>query len=575
MKKINILIIFAVMIFYSNINAQVDCNTPLDSISTTIKYKPGTYNPPPPSDPPETPASSPPADGYKAIYWVHGMIGSSVSDPYVSGLKSWESASNWVDEKYYVKSQLVSYGDHQNTWENAYSRLADVINDSWNYGVNQKPAVKNQVDLPEKCFGIAHSFGTVTLRKASAVHDLEPINGIVSFTGPHGGSNLYKYVYPAYHGGYNLNGSESEDWKEFKSAIAQFGTDIATPPIKEKVIHSFIGKLAKFIGLFDTEEIIDNEFTDVIELVTPNIVYNLAPQSVRKLDPNGMGELGLNEQINGNADDSHRVAIAANIIENPDAHNSAAKIFYSGLHAVSDEPLWEAGSQNIQAVNYLEKNKNAYYAKYKLYKNLYEKKTSLFPFCWLGIVGTEVMYDPNPPLEDDYIIVCNYDPLNTPIPDGWVKNDWDEISHIRDVYYKGTKAFTKLNDYWEYICGARTYGYQESELGDCECETIGKDKKFVTENVPKESCKEWVNINDDIYLCEWKRYEGSYVQLKPYDGLLTVESQLAWNTAPGIKKVILDGSNHLTVRNDENTEFILKDIFDGNRGKFFYTKKKN
>ena len=564
------------MIFYANINAQVDCNTPLDSISTTINSKPGPYTPPPNSDPPETPPTSPPDDGYKAVYWVHGMIGSSNPHAYIAGLKSWINAANWARGDYYVKSQRVSYGDYQKSWSSAHWKLADEIYDSWNYGVGNEPPMKDQVDLPEKGFAIAHSFGTVTLRKAIADRDLEAIKGIVSFTGPHGGSNLYKYVYPAYHEGTNKDGSDSEDYKEFLSAIGQFASDIASAPVKEKVLHSFIWKIAKFVGVFKRDSIIQEIFADVAKRVAPNVIYSMAPQSVGVLDPNGMNGLKLNdnEQIIGDAEDSHRVAIAANIIENPDAHNSAAKIFYSGLHAVSSENDWEAGAHNIHGVKALEKNKNAYYAKYKLYKNLYEKKTSGFPLCFLGVVGTEVMYEPTPPLGDDYLIVCNGDPYAPPVPDGWVKNDWDDIANIRDLYYKGTKAFTKLNDYWEYICGARSYGKFESELGSCECATADFEHEFVNDNVLEESCKEVITIGEDTYLCEWKPNESNNVQLKPYDGLLTVDSELDWNTVSGIYKKIAEGSNHLSVRNDENTEDILTKLFDGKLGRFFRTKKK-
>jgi len=69
-------------------------------------------------------------------------------------------------------------------------------------------------------------------------------------------------------------------------------------------------------------------------------------------------------------------------------------------------------------------------------------------------------------------------------------------------------------------------------------------------------------------------YESSNVRLYPYDGLMPVETELAWDTDPNIYKKTYYGSNHLTIRNSLNTEDALQNLLDGKFGPFFRTKKK-
>ncbi len=560
------------------IQAQQPCNTPLDSLTKTIVIGDEVTTPVPPDDPPISPPTNPPDGGYKAIFWIHGMIGSTVPNSGEVGLKSWSVVAPWVDEHYYTKSQLITYADYQYSWITAYSKLKDQIIGTWNEphlvdGILEPP-VKDQIDLPEKSFAIAHSFGSVVIRKADTEDPLDGVKGIATFTGPHGGSKLAYYVYPAYNAGYDESGS-TELWDEFTSSLGKFASDIAAPPIEELYQESFIDKLSWIIGPFDTEEIIKKAANTIAKQLAPQIVKNLAPASVQVLKPDNMDNLGLNEQIVSDDEGSHRVAIAANITgddpaNNANTHNSAAKMFFSGLHSVTDAELFQAGKQNEIAVAELEKNKGRYSARYKLYKTLYEKKRSLFPLC---LFGTKVVFDPNPPLEDNYGYVCIGS--NYVIPDGWVDKKWKQVAKLRDMYSKGLSAFTKLNDYWEYVCGAREYNYEQSLLGSCECEDIKNETKTVTEDVYEQQCQDhFDNENHLFYECDWTPYKSSWVRLNPYDGLLTVDSQHNWNTDQDIRKVTFNDSNHLTIRNDDNTHDALTNLLDGTYGKFFRTAKK-
>lgn len=557
MKNTYKIITFVLMLFGINtlIYAKPNCDTlnvdfEVDTV-INIKFDEDLFN---------FTTSSPPEDELKAVYWVHGMNGN---------LKSWETAANVFEDRYKILSIRPEYGENQNTWSNAWHNLYDDINEDWNFGrIDENgsplPPTKDRVVLHEKSFGIGHSLGGVALRKVSMEYDPEAINGIVTVDSPHGGSLLAQYVIPAYEGGVS-----TPEYEDFKNTIATYLTELIEPPILEKAKQSFVVKAAEFLGVFKSVDIIENSMEKIIENTTPLVIKNIAPKAVNVLEPNS-SELNWTEQIDEYVNDageveSKRAAFYGDVTsEDPYAHNSAYKMFYSGAYSPSDYEPFTAQKQHKVATEMLKHNRILYFTKNLFYKTLYSYKPSSIFGCWIPWAW-DVMF--NVKTGQIYCECCNC-VLNC---DDYTGMDWDDVKTVRNKYKKGFDAFDKFNDYWEQICGATEYSVNnESTLGTCRCGDIHHGYT-VTENTYNSECIDDSSIPN---LCIWTPYQEITKYKKPYDGFLTVESQTAWNTHNKIPKIKLKDSNHLNVRNNREVEKGLTELFDGTYGTFFRTKKR-
>ncbi len=115
---------------------------------------------------------------------------------------------------------------------------------------------------------------------------------------------------------------------------------------------------------------------------------------------------------------------------------------------------------------------------------------------------------------------------------------WGDVKNIRNWYNTGRKQFRKVNDYWEYITGARLF----SIYGHC---TVFEEQQYEYTNVTEGWC--------DAEQGTWYEY-GFEVEVKDYDGFLTVDSQMDWESVDDFHIYPLQGSNHLQVKNDKNTK---------------------
>lgn len=537
--------------FNTMIVAQVNCDSITSVVDVTkVQYTPPTENPGQFYPPHPTSSNS---LGDKAIYWVHGMNGNS---------NSWAKAADWVQSHYKVISAKPDYGADQTSWDDAWTGLRDKVNSNWSN------VTKPQVSLYGKSFGIGHSLGGLMLRKISEQSDPEPINGIVTYSSPHGGSDLAKYIEPA-----NDPNITTHEFEELENSLAFNGAEILSAPISEYLIFGnitynddvysiedidlsalgisiderTIATVDRFFSswpvtaLFAQKDLGETTIADLVHDVMNDEKNVMASELIKLTTSNaadvlepGSGSLDISEQITPDGtDEFKRVAFFGDITTgNENAHYSAFKMLYSSMMVPSDQPLFTAENLNGEAVAVFDDIKTFYEDQEEWYQEHYDKK-----------YGTTPLWYP-----------WSLDPLVY----------WGNIKHLRDEYGYGFDGFTKLNDYYEYIAGAREYGETESELGMCFYED------------------EWGNITIEFDILEsecggyeWVSDGWTLVNtLHPFDGLLTAESMVDWNTAPNIPKIKCEGSNHVTIPNDKNTESSLIDLLDGNKGKFFKTEKR-
>jgi len=137
---------------------------------------------------------------------------------------------------------------------------------------------------------------------------------------------------------------------------------------------------------------------------------------------------------------------------------------------------------------------------------------------------------------------------------------------MRNKFKRGFDQFIKINDYWEYVIGAREY----SPAGTCSCiddPFYSNNGEVIYNNVTQEECDEiWSDAQ--FYNCQFN-LAGVYINYEDHDGFLTVESQKDWDGVPSQYKYPMQGSNHLTVKNDANTKWMIDTTLGGEGVPFF------
>ena len=502
------------MVFISNsIISQIPCKKTLGDYTVETELDPEViFNPliegqtPPQFDPPEADER----DEYiKAITWVHGMNGTNAS---------WIHASDYADDHYNALPIRLDYNNFQASLLTVRAGVKDDFLNKWE-------ATKDLTSEQGKrnSFAIAHSLGGIAIRGASESYDyLEgKVNGIVTVCSPHGGSNLAYYVDTPEGPG---SPSKVQAFKDFAaSACSAFGLG----PIKEEISeNAFLNAISK-IGFLEGEEILDAVCSGVTSFGVPKAIKNIAPMSVSELTPNSAA---LN--IDSKVPDAHKMLFATSIVDDPDAHHNAFKIFYSGQNSPSDRGRWQADVLTTEALEDLDSDRNWYNAKHLEWKNHYDSKP-WYKANW------------------QCFKTFGFGPCIT----------YNDCLDISNGYTKGLNQFRKVNDYWEYALGAREY--IPLDFGAC-CVENDYGEGGCIQNMTEEECYD-LNYNDIF----WSPYQV-YSNVKDYDGLLTTESQSAWESCLEENKIILaKSSDHLQIKNDSNTKFIVDYTLSGEGVDFF------
>lgn len=489
---------------------QAPCNETLDSFNFTPNLDPETeYLPfltegytnahglivPPPEDGSEY---------KKVITWVHGMNGNS---------SSWVHASDYAEAHYNALPLRIDYSDFQASMATVRAGVKDDFQTKWE-------ALKDLTDDEGKrnSFAIAHSLGGIAIRGASESYPyLEgKINGIVTVNSPHGGSDLADYV-NTFEG--PAQPELIEDMIEFAEITCKA---MATGPVEEKIVNNKWLRLIKRTKLLNTSFVTQAGCSIGADLVVPLLIKGVAPSAVSELMP-GSDALDVTSRV----PDAHKMLFATSIVDDPEAHHHAFKLFFSAQNSPSDRPQFGADGLTQEALDSLMYDRNWYNAKYQEWKNHYDDKHSWEAdwMCW-----------------------------KTALPTGILCQTWGDVKSIRNGYDRGRFQFRQINDFWEYSVGARDYKIYEPL--DCSGLPFWQLSTCLV-----------TNAVNGIY--------PIYSELKDYDGLLTTESQAEWESCQGINKFSLTpnngfkGSDHLQIKNDSNAKFIVDFTLTGGGADFF------
>lgn len=488
---------------------QTPCNEPLDSINFTPRLDPETdfiqftegFTS---SDVLELPPPEPDAEYKKVITWVHGMNGSSAS---------WVHASDYSETQYNALPLRIDYNDFQASMATVRAGVKGDFQTKWE-------ALKDLTDDEgkSKSFAIAHSLGGLAIRGASESYPYMEgkVNGIVTVTSPHGGSPLADYI-DTFEG--PAEPELIEDMIEFAEKTCKA---MATGPVEEKIVTNKWLRLIKRTKLLNTSFVTQAGCSIGADLVVPLLIKGVAPSAVSELSP-GSEALDITSRV----PDAHKMLFATSIVDDPEAHHHAFKLFFSAQNSPSDRPRFEADNLTQEALDSLMYDRNWYQAKYEEWENHYDNKQwwQADWMCWKPVLPG--------------FLLCQ---------------TWGDVKSIRNGYDRGRFQFRQINDFWEYSVGAREYKIYEPL--DCS-------------DLPY-----W-----EALFCHLENAENGiypiYSELKDYDGLLTTESQSQWDSCPAENKFSLTpsnnfkGSDHLQIKNDTNAKFIVDLTMTGGGGEFF------
>lgn len=496
MNKNQLLVALLLIIGAMNGYSQTDCTLPLDRIKDKVKITPTKIIPtennlnfysPPPPPPP------PPTGLHdKIVYWVHGMNGSH---------SSWDVGASYAKQTYKVKGFATDYTDSQTTLDNAAYKVNEQIENYW--------TTRDEFILPEnesKTFIISHSLGGMVSKKVlddyPASNDI--VKGLVTFNTPHAGSQLANY----------MDGPLLDQLKDFAENSCNV---LGAGPIDELQTYESGILLRPILGFLNTGDILGGLCENASNAIIPFIVNQISVPAVSELNP-GNSALDIDDGLPS----SRKMLFSTDINETTQEGTSAFYMFYSGANIPNIEPQFEAHvNHDVEYLKQYRKNKSEYIDKYLKFKRKVDSKHPWAPM-WACESGSWPF--------------CR---------------TYSQAKRIRDKYARGRDQFVKINNYWEYMTGARAY--EESEYGDCLC-SLG----VVHENVTEEEC-----LNDPLQDCEQRRFLPYFSGqvLRGYDGFITVESQEAWEGVDDVYKVPFKGPNHLTIRNSSELQEALDYLF--------------
>lgn len=465
----------------------------------------------------------------KVIYWLHGFGGNK---------STWGQAADATDYFFSQSSLLNSYQPY-----NVYSRkleytMANSVESGANDILTSLPVIEN-ADRNSSIFGnadfskgfvICHSLGGIVARKVDQKYDIGGVNlpnrqihGIVTFATPHTGAQLLAEE--------NTKVKTGNIPKYIESACNDLLLGPATDAIYD--IKGFVGFLA---NNFVSPEKIEQGV---------NFICNLSTSSLETFF------LPYNQPI---ANDLKPNSIVINNLQT--VTSNLPKVAFYGVEDNGSE-LWRIVSSSLTT-----------------------KPNS-----------TDYFIDPTK--DDDLKIAAEnglhyyfsaYKYWNDQIIELTNAGRTDYISAFdmyarRDAYYKGYQWWLNANDNYLRIIGGLIPKVTSTPGFDCNCNEYDYDGFLVNT---------WTSTVTDVNACH---NISTFIDCNPVpttiydyseehvdnDGLVTKPSAVAFPgldtpNDPGLpNKAPMLRSNHSQLTNDFNTRDRLKELFNGDYGRFFKT----
>ncbi len=549
MKTIKLIALFLVL---SNwMYSQVECNSNFNNhVKISNDETTESFNPPPPSNPPNAMPPVFPSD--RIVFWVHGLSAEPEFLSIIGDATEYQSPFSTIPD--YPDRKVTSlYPDyHENAGGNMDGAATSLYNEIVSIGDPHCDA--NNIEDKTINFVIGHSQGGLVARAVDKIISEEGddedkrFGGIVTFGTPHQGAKVLE----------NIDDTGPNLAVEF----AQDACDV----LPEGPLEEALAELPFFIQLF-----IDNPtLQETVDGICSNIVETSIP-------------MVLKSQTTGVTDDFHVGSPYLNALNEYESN-----IPMINFWGVEDEPVaWRiASSYSLDNPD----EEDAFEGDYdESVMNLvndaiehYQSKANEWYF-----------------ISENYsngVNICSFfnwiiDPVHCGIfqvIDGIV-GETDALA-VRNAYIKGSHWLQNANNSFKTIIGA--YNYVELTTSVCNCILVDNQGNFIDDVFPPAGC---IPPNPNI-ICDLTETIINAPVSKPSDGVVLVESASNLPGAsffctteedfcldpdppssptPNFACFDLPGSNHGQMRNDSNTKFALKRLFDGEFGCYFKTEERD
>ena len=476
---------------------------------------------PPSRRPPTITPITPPrgqAPGDRMLQYVHGLAGN---------VTAWAPVARDLKAEYETNFDLVDYRAQQDL--QLAVAAADVETELLSVGEQEGESSRSPAT---ETMYVGHSMGGIVGREILRQYEEESrtalddykYRGIVTFNSPHGGAmiaNNLPEVFPLLQGG-------CADLAAGPVADAT----LAVPVFIEWVADVFTYGDVSFVDI--ASEFVDNTcqgtlFENALGLAVTELVF---PTAGRDL---GVGAPFMTE-LNGFSD---RYDLPKALVYGTEQDPVALRLLSSFMPAVQTLDVYTAGDDTALE-DVLERNIAVYEGRAAALR----QRADQLDRWRCRFTGTG--------------IACQ-----APKP-----RDARRHRDAADEYDRGPRWLERFNDRWKALIGAADVE-TVAESWRCVCADPHSGDEFTFTTGAREQC--------DIPGYSCAPYLVDYdvrVTTVPNDGIVTEDTQRAW---PGLDRNRqhwhAEGSNHLQVRNDENTERAFKSwLFSGSPNDFFFTE---
>ncbi len=469
---------------------------------------PNPTNVPLTPDSPPPPETTPPIEGYRGIYWVHGLGGDT---------GSWGQAADATDGTYQgifgpvagfpirkAKCVLLSYQETVSL-ANAAGALLTGIN-------NAEGQVDDVVDDFSNNFIIAHSQGGFVSRAVEKLLDdtlrKRQHYGVVTFGSPHKGAKIInsrnegRIMEWLSDGCAYMIDAKVKDFLQHKPILAFF---IDTDPITTQIENT-----CNFVSNFGLPFALDGLFTAV---------------------------------SNSYAIDSPAVTIL-NAHNNPHTRKVA---FYGVEHNGKTDGL-DAD---------FDPTDDQYVAKQAVWRLASSKRANVSSLPPFGADGDQDMVDKANQITMELYgkyQEARQDAFNVPCIFFGIFDCIGAHLDAAEAYHRAYQWFNGADYVWKFLIGHRSYGVDPNGTGYCNGGPSHLDSYTMTQT--------------QCGIAQGTWYPNTALIIKPSDGVVLAESAKTW---PGVNAVgePMKGSNHFQMRNDPQLKLRLKELYNGDVDDWF------
>jgi hypothetical protein len=447
------------------------------------------------------------SDDVKKIFYVHGLKGDGTS---------WEKVRTWSDGNF-TKAEFpeIDYEDAQEDFGAAASSLEDHITHHTNDPIND-PTWKDKSN-----FIIAHSLGGLVSRHLheymNNVDNPVPYNGIVTFGTPHQGAKI-------------LEAKIYNDGIKYKNVFDDACRSLSLGPFTELVENkTVLDLLSSFINVNENVNILCPKIADFVlgyaetaisAPIEDDMLPSNAPSWPTPPTTHNIAFYGVESNDAG----SLFARFAGANLENPD-----------GGSGPNSYDLWGADASDDEGLNFFVDALTEYEGQYQYYLDKAQN-----PPWWCNLPQWGYLA---------FIQFNNH------------CNTWENYQ-IAHAYKQGVDWFGRVNNAYRSLVGE--YGASISSTWTCNVSYNGTFAYSYTVSDPSYcSCSHptcSTQVTSVSTVTSWE---------KESDAVVLTESAMNF---PGATRPaqLMQGSNHLQMRNDSNTKEALQEkIFGGKLDSYF------